>query len=158
MDLIAESVEKQEKPASGNTELLQNLLISIENLGDNVKNIQKEMEQRRAPEYLEAEANLECLHDEVPPFIPVSAGPSNVIPTPIVSISVFLVPTSNVSVPIPSSATAESSEDPSLSGLRERVSALHKPYPGAPIVMTEGIPSRQNVNCAGSVHPAFNIG
>ena len=75
MDLIAESVEKQEKTVSGNAELLHNLLISIENLGDNVKNLQKEMEQWRDPEYLEAEANLERLHDEVPPFILVSAGP-----------------------------------------------------------------------------------
>ena len=158
MDLIAESVEKQEKTASGNAELLQNLLINIQNLGDNVKNIQKEMGQWRDSEYLEAEANLERLHDEVAPFIPVSAGPSNGIPTPTGSLPVFLVAALNVSILVPSSIAVASSDDPSLSGLRDWVSALRKPYPGAPIVMTEGILARQNFGYADSVHPALNIG
>ena len=116
------------------------------------------MEQWRDPEYLEAEENLERLHDEVLPFIPVSAGPSNVIPAPTVSLRVFSVPRSNVSVPLPSSTAAESSDNSSLSGLRERVSALRKPYPGAPIVMTEGIPAKQNFGYDDLVHPTLNIG
>ena len=44
MDNIAEYVEKQQKTASENVELLQNLLIGVENLGENLKNIHKEME------------------------------------------------------------------------------------------------------------------
>ena len=72
------------------------------------------MEQWKGPEYLEAQANLERLHDEVPPFIPVSARTSNVIPTPIGSLPVFLVPASNVSIPMPSSTATQSSDDPLL--------------------------------------------
>ena len=96
------------------------------------------MEQRRELEYLEAEANLERLHDEVPPFIPVSAGPSNVTPTPTVSLPVFSVPTSNVSIPMTSSTVAPSSDDPSLKEMQVQVSALRKPYPSAPIIVSEG--------------------
>ena len=44
MDNIAESVEKQQKTASEIAELLQNLLIGIENMGENLKNIHKEMD------------------------------------------------------------------------------------------------------------------
>ena len=44
MDNIAESVEKRQKTANANAELLQNLLIGVENLGENLKNIHKEMD------------------------------------------------------------------------------------------------------------------
>ena len=50
MDKISEFVEKQQKTASENAELLQNLLIGVENLGDNLKSIHKEMDYWRNPE------------------------------------------------------------------------------------------------------------
>ena len=50
MDKISESVEKQKKTTSENAELLQNLLIGVENLGDNFKSIHKEMDCWRNPE------------------------------------------------------------------------------------------------------------
>ena len=60
--------------------MLQNLLIGIENMGDNLKNIRKEMGYQRNPEVREAEredAEIEKqLLTEVPPPNPVSTGPS----------------------------------------------------------------------------------
>ena len=48
---------------------------------------------------------------------------------------------------IPATSTAqESSEGPPISELRERVSALRKPYPGAPLVMPQGVPVWENFN------------
>ena len=44
MDKITESIDKQQKTASENAELLQNLLIGVENLGENLKSIHKEMD------------------------------------------------------------------------------------------------------------------
>ena len=44
MDKISESFEKQQKIASENAELLQNLIIGVENLGENLKSIHKEMD------------------------------------------------------------------------------------------------------------------
>ena len=42
---------------------------------------------------------------------------------------------------IPATSTAqESSEGPPIRELREWVSALRKPYPGTPIVMSQGVP------------------
>ena len=41
IDEISESVNKSQKTAEGNSEMLQNLLIGIENMGDNLKNIQR---------------------------------------------------------------------------------------------------------------------
>ena len=50
MDILSESVEKQQKTAEDNAEQLQNLLVGVENLGDNPKHIQKEMEFWKTPE------------------------------------------------------------------------------------------------------------
>ena len=58
MDNTAESVEKQQKTASENAELHQNLLIGVQNLGENLKNIHKEMDYWRKPEIQVANAEL----------------------------------------------------------------------------------------------------
>ena len=44
------------------------------------------------------------------------------------------------------SIAQESSEGPPISEVRERLSALEKPYPGAPIVLSQGIPIYQGLN------------
>ena len=44
MDNIAESIEKQQNTASEKAELFQNLLIGVENFGENFKKIHKEMD------------------------------------------------------------------------------------------------------------------
>ena len=56
MDVLSESVEKQQKAAEDNAELLQNLLIGVRNLGDNMKHIQKEIELWETPEFQESKA------------------------------------------------------------------------------------------------------
>ena len=52
-------------------------MIGIESFGDNMKNIQKEMDYWRNPEVIEAEENLERLHDAVPLSEPARKGPEN---------------------------------------------------------------------------------
>ena len=80
IDEISESVNKSQKTEEENAEMLQNLLIGIENMGDNLKNIQKEMDYWRNPEVWEAEreyAEIEQqLLTEVPTPNPVSTGPN----------------------------------------------------------------------------------
>ena len=43
-----------------------------------MKNIQKELDYWRNPEVMEAEEELECLHDDVPLHIPANKGRENV--------------------------------------------------------------------------------
>ena len=58
IELLSQSVEEQKKSVADTNELLKNLMIGIENPGDNMKNIQKEMNYWRNPEILEAEEEL----------------------------------------------------------------------------------------------------
>ena len=44
MDLISESASKSQKTAEQNAELLQNLLVGIENMGGNFKQLRTDME------------------------------------------------------------------------------------------------------------------
>ena len=77
MNQLANSLE-QKKLVDNSTTLLRDLMIGIENLGENMKNIQKEMDYWRNPEVMEAQEELECLHNEVPRQIPASKGLENV--------------------------------------------------------------------------------
>ena len=67
----------------------------------------------------------------MPPFLPVISGPTEVPLTP--SISASKVP---VSIPI----VRGDSWDPLLREMQVRVSALRKPYLGAPVIVSEGVP------------------
>ena len=82
MDLMSHSLEEQKKAVTDSTGLLRDLMIGIENLGDNMKNIQKEMDYWRNPEAQEAEEEFaelnEHLWKEVPLFVPAEKGPENV--------------------------------------------------------------------------------
>ena len=49
MDLLAKSVEEQTKAASDNADLLKNLLIGLENMGDNLKKVQEEIDYHCNP-------------------------------------------------------------------------------------------------------------
>ena len=44
IDLVDESVQKAQKTASDNAEILQNLLIGLENMGENVKHLGEKIE------------------------------------------------------------------------------------------------------------------
>ena len=78
-------------------------MIGIENLGDNMKHIQKEMEFWNTTEVQEAEEKFaemaEQLQAEVPPFVPVVSGPTEVPITPIVSLPDL--PASSVPISLP---------------------------------------------------------
>ena len=50
MDLLAKSVEEQTKTASDNADLLKNLLIGLENMGENLKKMQEDMDYYRNSE------------------------------------------------------------------------------------------------------------
>ena len=58
IELLSQSVEELRKSVTNTNELLKDLMIGIEHLGDNMKNIQKEMDYWRNPEVLEAEEEL----------------------------------------------------------------------------------------------------
>ena len=83
---LSQSVENQKKSVEDTNELPKDLMMGIENMSDNMKLIQKEMNFWRNPEVQEAEeeyAHLqEELQQEVPLFVPASKGPEN---TPISS-------------------------------------------------------------------------
>ena len=64
MDVLSASVEKQQKTAEDNAELSQNFLIGIENLGDNMKHIQKEIEIWRTLEFQEPEAEYAEMNEQ----------------------------------------------------------------------------------------------
>ena len=50
MELIAKSVAEQAKTANDNADLLKNLLIRLENMGENLKKMQEDMDYHRNPE------------------------------------------------------------------------------------------------------------
>ena len=77
MDKITESVDRQQKAASENAELLQNLLIGVENLGENLKSIHKEMDYWRNPKLQLADAELQDLMNEAPTVAVVNLGSSD---------------------------------------------------------------------------------
>ena len=79
IELLSQSVEEQKKSVTYTNELLKGLMIGIENLGDNMKNIQKEMDYWRNPEVLETEEDLGCLQDNVPIFVPAEKGTENTL-------------------------------------------------------------------------------
>ena len=133
MDLLSHSLEEQKKSVIDSTELLKDLMIGIENLGDNMKNIQKEVDYWRNPEVMEADENLERLHDEVPLSEPARNGPENAAVIPPDIQSPFPAQRQNI-FPIgglegiPATSTAqESSGGPPSSEMMERVLALRKP-------------------------------
>ena len=138
MDNIAESIEKQQKTANENVELLQNLLIGVENLGENLKNIHQEMDYWRNPEVQATDAELQDLMNEAPTVAvvnPVSTDPigASVSPEtrhqyPAQRPNIFPV-AGLVNIPT-SDVTVEEIE----------VIALKKPYPGVPTPVSQNVP------------------
>ena len=107
MDLISLPTNKSQKPAEQNAELLQNLLVGIENMGENFKQLRTDMEYWKTPAYQEAEREYEQVNqellEEVSLSIPAVTEPENAAvspntPVPPVSAPQFSVPQS-VNVP-----------------------------------------------------------
>ena len=67
-------VEEQKKNLSDNSDLLRDLMVGIENLGENLKSINREMNYWRNPEVQEADMELQNLLDEPEIPEPTSKG------------------------------------------------------------------------------------
>ena len=69
IDAVNESVQKAEKTAADNSEILHNLLVGIENLSENVKQLKEEVRGYEDPE---AQEELDALLQEAAENIPVT--------------------------------------------------------------------------------------
>ena len=65
IDIMNESVKKSQKVVEDNAELLQNLLVGIENMGENFKKLREDMELWQSPEYEDAEREYEQMNREL---------------------------------------------------------------------------------------------
>ena len=74
IDHVTESVQKAQRAAEENAELLQNLLVVVENMGENLKNFREEFQN--------AERNYEAVNEEllveVLLSVPAVSGPSQI--------------------------------------------------------------------------------
>ena len=59
MDSMSENIQNQQKIAEDNAELLQNLLVGVENMGDNLKQFREEMEGWKSTDLQNAEREFE---------------------------------------------------------------------------------------------------
>ena len=152
IDDVTESVQKAQRAAEENAELLQNLLVGVENMGENLKNFREEFQNA---ERVYEDVNEELLA-EVPLSAPAVSGPSQ--------ISFTTVPTSQFPVPInPTVSIPASSEiisDPGLQSMQERLSAIRQPGSGPFIPPASRAPQGFNFGQDGqtSVPPIFKMG
>ena len=65
IDVRNESVKKLQKAAEDNAELLQNLLVGIDNMGEYFKKLWEDMELWQSPEYENAEREYEQMNREL---------------------------------------------------------------------------------------------
>ena len=123
IDAVDESVQRTEKTAVENAEILHNLLVGMENLSDNVKQLKKEMKEYGD---LEAQEELDVLLQEADETIPVAKDQVPLsIPPPVVSES--CLPTSApILSPRPSSSNV-GGED--LIKMQEKLDALRFSQP-----------------------------
>ena len=96
INMVDESVKKSQKTAEDNAELLQNVLVGIENMGENLKKLREDMELWQTPEYQDAEReyvqmNSELM-EEVTPFIMAVTEPIPASISPHVSVPQFSAP------------------------------------------------------------------
>ena len=104
IDTVTESVQKAQKAAEDNAELLQNLLVGVENMGENLKKFREEIHNTER-EYQEMNAELLT---EVSPSVPAATEPMQTSFTPVSAPQFFVNPTR----PVPSSSGISS--DPEL--------------------------------------------
>ena len=69
IDAVDESVQRTEKTAAENAEILHNLLVGLENLSENVKQLKEEVRGYGDPE---AQEELNALFQEVEETIPAA--------------------------------------------------------------------------------------
>ena len=131
IDNVTESVQKAQRAAEENAELLQNLLVGVENMGENLKNFREEFQN--------AERDYEVVNEEllteVPLSLPAVSEPSQI---PFTSVSAPQFPV-NPTIPIPSSSGITS--DPGLQSMQERLSAIRQPGSGPFIPPVSEVPA-----------------
>ena len=132
---LSDVVLESRKEAQTNVDTLHNLLVGIENLGENVKNMQEEMIAWQAG-YQEAEREYEEMNEDLLKEVPLPAPavrPQEVVNS--LPVSIPLVPTSQFTIPSPG-RLPYSTAGPSMEDTRQsdwaKLSALRKSYPGAP--------------------------
>ena len=153
---LSDVVLESRKDTQTNADTLHNLLVGIENLGENVKNMQEEMIAWQAG-YQEAEREYENMNEELLQEVPLPAlavRPQGVVnPSPV---SVPPVQTSQFTVPS-SEQLPQFSASPSMDETRQakwaKLSALRKSYPGAP-PPANWVPEGFNVSSAVQVSQA----
>ena len=99
MDSISDFVQEARKTSAENAENIKNLLVGIENLGENVKQLREEMRGWEEPELQEAtekvEQELMDLMEEVPVSAPAAPEQSHPVVQPVSEpISIFTPPAS----------------------------------------------------------------
>ena len=65
IDVINESVQKAQKATEDNAELLQNLFVGVENMGENLKKFREEMESWKSIELQNSEREYEEMNGEL---------------------------------------------------------------------------------------------
>ena len=85
LDTVSETVSEAQKTALETSDLLQNLLVGMENLGENVKQLREEMNAWGEPEGPEI---LDELMKEVPMVSSASEQPQSSNQTPIVNLQI----------------------------------------------------------------------
>ena len=152
MDSISDFVQEARKTSAENAENIKNLLVGIENLGENVKQLREEMRGWEEPELQEAtekvEQELMDLMEEVPVSAPAAPEQSHPVVQPVSEpISIFTPP---ASAPVLNPPTSQSNfvytnedlqnDQRRLAALRfgqtesmVEVQALKKPYLGVSI-------------------------
>ena len=85
IDKLSESVSKSQKSAQDSAELLQTLLVGMENMGENFKNLREDMVTWQT-DYQNAEKEYEQMQqellEEVSLSVPVVSGPKSVAVNP----------------------------------------------------------------------------
>ena len=98
IDQLSDSVKQSQKTAQDNAEMLQTILVGMENLGENFKQLQENMDYWQMPENPNVEAEHQRLNEEllkeVPMSVPVTLGPMTKKCKP----SYFLSPSSDTRI------------------------------------------------------------
>ena len=102
MDQLSATVVESQKEARTNADVLQNLLVGIENLGENFKNMQEEMVAWQTS-YQNAEGEYQRMNEEllqeIPLLAPAEVRPEIAVTSPVVSVPA--ISTSQFTVPAP---------------------------------------------------------
>ena len=119
MDTVSETAKESQKAALETSELLQNLLVGMENLGDNVKQLREEVNAWGEPEGQEI---LDELMTEIPIVSSASEQPQVSNQTPTVNLQT--PPTNDPISSSPASGSTPVRSDSELEDRRKRVAAL----------------------------------